>query len=79
MREFSKTLIPVKCIYCDFENQVSIEQIKTEKVVICRGCRSNIVLKDYLKSVQKAERDLKKAVNDIEEALQKGFNFEIKL
>jgi|GEM_PF-962364 hypothetical protein len=79
MSILDKAQISVICRRCEFENQVLIERIIAEKTIICRGCRSSISLVDHLKSVQKTEKDLTEALNNIRETLKKAFNFEIKL
>jgi hypothetical protein len=79
MSILDKAQIPIKCGHCEFVNTILIEQIRTRKTIICRGCRSSILLADHLKSVQKAEREVTGDLNNLKNAVGKNFNFEIKL
>jgi cell fate (sporulation/competence/biofilm development) regulator YlbF (YheA/YmcA/DUF963 family) len=38
-------------------------------VIICRGCKRNIRLNDHMNEVRKAERQLRKAFEDLEDTL----------
>jgi len=78
--EFSldKEEIEISCPKCGFFNYVFFKQIKLNNVIICRGCKINLRLDDYLGECASAERKIKRELRDLENSL-KGFSVTLKL
>lgn len=52
--------IEIICPLCDFFNVVNLKQVRLRDVVICRGCKANIQLEDYMNECRKAEQVMRK-------------------
>jgi hypothetical protein len=71
--------VDVPCPRCSFNNSVTIRQVRTRDVQICRGCRSNIQLDDYMNQVRAAERAVRTQVKALSDTLSTMGRLEIKL
>lgn len=60
-----KTKIKVNCPECDFENEVTLDQVAKEEEIICTGCLKTIKLVDQDKSTKTAAEDINKSLNDL--------------
>lgn len=60
--------IEFACPRCGFFNIATIRQVRLSDVLICRGCKSNVQLSDYLATVAKARRELLHAVEEFQAA-----------
>jgi len=69
MIDIGKIEVEVECPNCDFYNPVYLRQAKIKDVIICRGCKSNIQLKDHFHQVRKAERTLRKSFDELSSSL----------
>lgn len=61
--------IDMECPRCSFYNTASIRQIRLNDVLICRGCKANLQLLDYMASVTTARQRIMRAVRDLQESL----------
>ncbi|MFZ0010852.1 MAG: hypothetical protein WAL97_02940 [Halobacteriota archaeon] len=78
MSDLDTAQIEIPCQKCKFKNPVLIRQIVAGDTIICRGCRRNIALSDYLKLVEKARADYERAVEDLKDALNKEIKIDFK-
>ena len=67
--------IYVYCPRCHFSARPFLRQICHRETIICGGCKSNIRLDDHLGGFRKAQRQVNKALKELEEAIG---NIEIK-
>ncbi len=70
--------IYIQCPRCHFWARPFLRQIRHREMIICGGCKSNILLDDHLGSFRKAERLVSKALEEFGDALG-NVNIEIKL
>ena len=68
--------IEIRCPLCSFYNTVSLKQIRLRDVIICRGCKSNIQLEDYMNECRKTERKIRESIHGMQKSL-KDLNIEI--
>lgn len=69
MIDIGREEIEIQCPECRFYNPIFIRQARLRDVIICRGCKRNIRLNDHMNEVRKAERQLRKAFQDLEDTL----------
>lgn len=69
----------IPCPRCDFYNPVYLRQIRLRDVIICRGCKSNIQLEDYMNEMRKGEQRIRRSFQDLERTLSKLGNIKIEL
>ena len=62
--------IDTECPRCRFHNPVWLRQVRLRDVVICRGCKANIQLDDYLNTYRNAQRQLEKQLQELEKSLR---------
>jgi hypothetical protein len=53
------------CPKCGFFNPIWIRQARLRDVIICRGCKCNIQLDDQMNSVRVAERNVRRAIDEL--------------
>ena len=63
--------IEFPCPCCGFYNAIFFKQARLRDVIICRGCKSNIQLDDQMNECRKAERTIRKSIQELEETLRK--------
>ena len=63
--------VKLECLECQFFNVASLRQIRLNDVVICRGCKSNLQLVDYLGTVAKVRRDFRWEIERLRGAFDK--------
>jgi hypothetical protein len=68
MIDIGREEIEIQCPGCHFYNPIFIRQARLRDVIICRGCKRNIRLNDHMNEVRKAERQLKTASENLEDA-----------
>lgn len=73
MIDLDTKTIAFQCPNCDFYNEAFLKQVRIRDVIICRGCKSNIHLDDYMNQYQRARRSIKKAFRDLERTID-GMN-----
>jgi len=62
--------IEFPCPRCGFYNAIFFKQARLRDIVICRGCKSNIQLDDQMNECRKAERSVRKAMQELEKSLE---------
>lgn len=65
MVDLDPIMLDLTCPTCDFYNPATIRQIRLNDVIICRGCKANIQLVDYMGEVGKARQQLKKVFAEL--------------
>ena len=65
MIDLGKETIDISCPGCDFNNTVYLKQVRLRNVIICRGCKANIRLNDYLCETKKAIHGLNKVLRNL--------------
>lgn len=71
MIDIGRSKMKITCRICEFKNSILLKQVKLKDVVICRGCKSNIQLTDYMNSYRIAERKIKKQIRQLKESLKR--------
>ena len=61
--------IVIKCPRCKFPARIFFRQVKHRDVLVCGGCKANIQLVDYLGSYRKAERKVRRAIDELTTSL----------
>jgi hypothetical protein len=64
-----KMRVNLNCSRCDFQNEVTLRQVRVEDVIICRGCKANIQLIDHMKSMEKSLRSIRRTLRALEAQL----------
>lgn len=62
-------IVNINCPNCNFFNRIKLKQVRINDVIICRGCKKNIQLKDHFYSTKKAIRSLQRTIKEIENQL----------
>jgi hypothetical protein len=78
MFNLDKHTINFACPRCDFYNAIFFIQARLRDIIICRGCKSNIQLDDYMNECRKAKQSLDRALQSLESSL-KEINFNLQL
>lgn len=60
-----KSKIKINCPECDFENEVTLDQVSKEEEIICIGCLKTIKLIDKDKTTKTVAEDVNKTLNDL--------------
>lgn len=61
--------IDIVCERCNFGARPFLRQVRHGETIICGGCKSNIHLVDHLGSFRKAERQVRRALEDLASSL----------
>lgn len=78
MLNLDKEEIDFECPSCGFYNDFSLKQARLRDVIICRGCKANIHLDDYMNEVRVSIRRLNKSLCDLENSFN-NLNITIKI
>lgn len=70
MFDLDRHELDTKCERCGFWNDFTIKEARLDQVIICRGCKANLQLRDYMGTVKRSERNIRRAMRDFEDALQ---------
>lgn len=70
--------IYIQCPRCNFYARPFLRQVRNRDTLICGGCKSNIHLVDYLGQYRKAERQIRRALEDFTDELR-SLNITIKI
>ncbi len=70
MFTLDKQFVDAQCERCGFWNDFTIKEARLDQVLICRGCKANIQLRDYLGTVKRSERNVRRAMKDLENTLK---------
>lgn len=77
MIDLDRQPIDLNCPACGFRNQVSFKQIRLRDTIICRGCKVNIRLDDYMNECRNARKNIDRALRELESTLEKLSNMTI--
>lgn len=69
MINLDKLGVELDCPKCDFQNTITIKQVRINDVIICRGCKRNIKLEDYMRTTQKVVRSVNRSLRELEQQL----------
>lgn len=78
MINLDKQTIEFPCPRCGFFNEIFFKQARLRDVIICRGCKSNIQLDDQMNECRKAERSIRKSIQELQKAFQ-GLDLKINI
>lgn len=62
--------IYIQCPACNFWSRPFLRQIRSRDTIICGGCKANLRLDDHLGSFRKAQREVNRAIEELERQLQ---------
>jgi hypothetical protein len=71
--------IEINCPNCDFFNPIKLKDVRLRNVTICRGCKLNIQLDDYMNSYKIESRKIESELNEISKAIDEINNISINL
>lgn len=77
MLNLDRHQIEFPCPRCGFYNPAFLRQVKRRGMIICRGCKGNIRLDDYMNQYRKAEREMNAALMQLKRTFSR--KLEIKL
>jgi hypothetical protein len=78
MFDLDCAIIPIECRKCNFLNSVTVRQVRLHDVVICRGCKSNMQLLDYMGTVSNAREAIVNSLSNIMGSLSRTFNITLR-
>jgi peptide subunit release factor 1 (eRF1) len=78
MFDLDRAVISIECRKCNFLNSVTLRQVRLHDVVICRGCKSNMQLVDYMGTVSNARETIWNSLTDMMESLSRTFNITLR-
>jgi transcription initiation factor IIE alpha subunit len=61
--------IYIHCTRCHFWARPFLRQVRHRETIVCGGCKANIRLDDHLGSFRKAQRQLNRALEELEAQL----------
>jgi hypothetical protein len=67
----------VECAYCKFYNNIFIRDVRMGFSLICRGCKTNIVIEDYWSSYKHACERIDNMLQEALDSLQKALTITI--
>lgn len=70
--------IYIQCPQCNFWARPFLRQVRHRETIVCGGCKSNIRLDDHLGGFRKAQRQISRALDELESQL-KSINMTIRL
>jgi peptide subunit release factor 1 (eRF1) len=70
--------ILIECPRCNFHNSVTMRQVRLHDVVICRGCKSNMQLVDYMGTVSNAREDIWNSQRNMMETLSRTISITLR-
>jgi hypothetical protein len=65
MTELDYIEFDIECPRCRFSNPVYLKQVVARDVVICRGCKANLQLDDYLNEGRRTKRQVEASLNEL--------------
>ena len=65
MINLDKLETDINCPECDFYNTISFKDIRLKNVIICRGCKLNMQLDDYMNSFKIQLRKIQSELDEI--------------
>jgi len=79
MLNLDNVCFEIECETCKFSNSVTVRDLKSERVIICRGCLANIRLIDHERNSEKTERQLNSVLRELDKAFNKKIEIKINL
>lgn len=73
MFDLDRIEIEVCCPRCHFYGPANLKQVRLGDIVICRGCKANISLVDYMHEVANARERLATALRSFNELAAKSW------
>ena len=70
MFDIDKHTLDAQCERCGFWNDFTMKEARLDQVIICRGCKANIQLRDYLGTVKRAERSVRRAMRELQNTMK---------
>ena len=61
--------IYIHCPRCNFWARPFLRQVRHRETIVCGGCKANIHLDDHLGSFRKAQRQVNKALEELQAQL----------
>ena len=58
MLDLDNANIEFPCQKCGFYNKIRLKQARLRDVIICRGCKRNIILDDHMNEIRKARMEI---------------------
>ena len=77
MIDLDPITIELCCPRCGFFSDVTIKEIRLGGIIVCRGCKGNLRLVDYMGEVNKARKVFLKSISKLTEMLSKPINLRI--
>lgn len=71
--------IEINCPNCDFFNPIKLKDVRLRNVIICRGCKSNLQLDDYMNSYRIQQQKIKAILDEITKTIKEINNIQINL
>ncbi|MEK7674770.1 MAG: hypothetical protein AAB676_02910 [Verrucomicrobiota bacterium] len=62
--------IYIHCPRCNFWARPFLRQVRHRETIVCGGCKANIRLDDHLGSFRKAQRQVNRALEELEAQLR---------
>lgn len=78
MFDLDCAIISIECPRCNFLNSVTLRQVRLHDVVICRGCKSNMQLVDYMGTVSNAREDIWNSLTNMMESFSRTINITLR-
>lgn len=75
MFDLDRVPFEFECPICRFQNPATLGQVRLGDVVICRGCKSNIQLADYMATLSSARKDIQSRLRRIEDSFSSRSEF----
>lgn len=78
MINLDKHTIEIQCPKCRFYNKIFLRQVRIRDVMICRGCKINIQLEDFMNEYRKAKRRIGTTLQEFKTSFG-NLNFKLEL
>jgi hypothetical protein len=63
--------IDLNCPKCGFANKATLQDVRVQATIICRGCKVDIKLVDKNASLVTAQKSIDEGINDLSKAFKK--------
>lgn len=70
MINLDKNTIEATCQICGFWNSFTVKEARLDSVIICRGCKANVQLRDHMGTVKRAERSFRRSIRHFQNAVK---------
>jgi len=78
MINLDKHILEIECPKCKFYNKISLQQVRTRDIIICRGCKINIQLEDFMNEYRKVKRKVERSFQELKKSFD-NLNFKLEL